>query len=848
MTLASVQRIALYVLFDSIENDLVERLRSIPSDSLILSSDELQKAKSVLSRKHGGLLNTDDPFDLVYGLDIGQKYDIILRNKSSFDASYISYLKSVQENIQNALPVRNAIMHGRPLTIDEYSSGFAFAQDLIRRAGYWPILARSYSKYNQNPESLVAASLNFLDEPAEFGVLNNLPLPDYEDTGFLKRPFLEEELKRRILGRYPVITVQGDGGNGKTALTLQTVWNLVESDDHDFDLILWYSAKTASLTEKGVQEIKSSFVESLSIVNEIATYTGSSDDPFEALNKVLTDNKILLIIDNLETVSGPFIEKLVMNVPGASKLVLTSRVPATGDLPLAIPEFTEAESVRYLRTLISAHSLKSLAKASNEELRGYASKLGRKPLLIKWFALGVKSGALPASIVADPKVAIKFCLENVMNRLGNNTLVVVNVLASISDSLSPSVVGSISELSPQYVEDSISELNRYGLVEFTDLANSERVFRLRPFVRTYVVRIISPERDTLNQYLKLYHKIQGHFQSSRASAKFNKYEPTNLIVRTNGEAVAADTIRKLSKLLYKGRREEVEEGIQRLKISDPGYFEIYRFEGFAAHTWSDVPRAIDAYEAALEYGSDQSQLLFFFGGMLARNGYTDQSSRQFQKALALDPNASPVLREAARSEMRSANFEVSEEYLKRADSLSGHSMKESLLITDLWIQLYQRTIDYYVRNSAHKIAEIHCGKFLDYLNSADIRLFDKTIIDHLLKIEPYLRILLAENRILVPHAQKLRLWIDHEILSNNNYDITDGKFLGQLKVRGRRETFGFLLDNNGREFFLSAASTEPSVWKWLENDGPVEFSVRTRIDGKEEAFNVSKVDRAAVTT
>ncbi|MBO9510295.1 hypothetical protein [Erythrobacter sp. A6_0] len=840
----SLQRIALYVLFDSIENDLVESLRAIPPDELNLTDNEMQKAKSILIRRLEGNLDPDDPFDLVYGLDLGQKYDILLRNSSNLREDYVPYLKSIRDDIGQALPVRNAIMHGRPLTIDEYSLGFSFAQDLLRRPGFWPILSRSYSEYNQNPERVWSKSISLLDDPTDFGVLHNLPIPDYEDTGFLKRPDLERELKQRILGRYPVITVQGDGGNGKTALTLQTVWNLVESDDHTFDLVLWYSAKTSSLTSKGIQEIESAYVDSLSIVSEIATYGDEAIDPFSGLMKLLAENKILLIIDNLETVTGPHIEKLVQNVPGESKLVLTSRVPISGDLPISVAEFSEAEGLRYLRSLIRAHSLKSIEAKSNADLRSIARRLACKPLLLKWFALGVKSGASPERILADPKDAVQFCLENVMNRLSDSARDVVDILASISDGLSPSVIVAIGEHNPQRTEDGLAELSRYTLVDVKDLPNSERVFRLRPFVRTYVIRILKPDRDLLSTYLKKYQKIKANFESSRAKQKFNKYEPTNLVVRTHGESVAAERIRRLVKKLHRGAWSDVEEGISALKLTDPGYFEVYRFEAFAAFTWSDIPRSVDAYEAALEYGESQPQLHFFFAGMLARSDDTERAAIEFAKALEIDPEASPVLREAARCEMRRTNFDIAENYLVRAEELSGDSMKEAILIIDLWIQYFQRRIDYFVRNSAMLRANELCGKMLDYLKESDLRFFDNVIVDHVLKIEPSVRTLRLESRIDNTSAVELAAWIDKNIVHANEFGLEDGVFIGSLKARGRRESFGFLLDSTGREFFIAAANTSPDVWIWLNENKPVEFSVRTKSDGRKEAFNVTKVERA----
>lgn len=841
--MSSIQRVALFILFDSIENDLTNAIRQLPDD-ISLTDEETAKAKKVLARRREGINSPDDPFDLIHGLDIKQKFDLLLRHKESLPSALSRYLNSQATAFSRIVAVRNAVMHGRPLTIDEYALGFSFADQLLRNANFWPTLSSEYSTYNENPDQLRSRAISFLDEPTQFGVLNNLPSPDYEDTGFLRRPELEEGLKRRILGRYPVITVQGDGGNGKTALTLQTLWNLVESDDHSFDLVLWYSAKTSSLTERGIVDIKSDYVDSLKIIGEVASYGARREtDPFNDLLSLLAETKVLLVVDNLETVTGPYIERLAQDVPGESKIVLTSRVPVSGDLPVIVPEFTEKESLRYIRSLINAHALSSLKTRSDEDLLRYCKRLGLKPLLLKWFALGVKSGGSPDRIVADPENALRFCLDNVLNRLSDLAMKAAQALVAVSESLSPSVIGEITSLSAENVEEGLAVLTRYGLVDFQDLANSERNYRLRPFVRSYILRILAPRREELFQIQRAYQRLQSKFQGRRAAEKFNRYEPKNRVVRTTGEAVADGKLRRLEKALNRENDQEVEDGIAALKISDPGYFEVYRFEAYAAYTWYDIPRSIDAYEAALEYGVNQPQLHFFYGGMLMRAGYADLAATQFDQALGIDPNAAPVLREAARNEMRRARFDKAEAFLCRADANSGLSLKENALIIDLWIQYYQRSIDHLSNNDACSEASIVCAKFLAYLRSVNMKLFDGVIIDHLLKVEPSLRRILGDARVDASSARELRQWINSEIYSNGGLTLQRDRFIGILKPRGRQETYGFLTTRDGQEFFIAAANVAADDWAWLRENGPVEFSVRRKSDGRTEACNVSPVTR-----
>jgi Tfp pilus assembly protein PilF/cold shock CspA family protein len=841
--MASFQKIALFVLFDSIESDLVLHLRDHVGKGAILTEEEAAKAKRILSRQPDVRLDPDDPLDMIHGLDLGQKFELLLRHKSSLPAALSTYFNSVRANVLSSIPVRNAVMHGRPLTIDEYSMGFALAQTLLSKPAYWPTLAKTYAAYSARPEALTTRAIPLLDHPIEYGVLNNLPIPDYEDTGFLRRPELEKELKRKILGRYPVITVQGDGGNGKTALTLHTVWNLVDSDDHDFELILWYSAKTSSLTEKGISEINSAFTDSAVIIGDVAGYDGGDGAPFERLTNLLGEHRVLLIIDNLETVTGGYIEKLASDVPGQSKIVLTSRIPVGGDLPLFVPQFSDTESVTFLRTVASAHGISSLQSKTDSNLLRYCTRLDRKPLLIKWFAMGVKSGASPERIVAEPKEALQFCLANVLERLDKTSLDVITALVSISESISASVIGEITDMVPEEVEGGLAELTRFGLVEFEDLSNSERTFRLRPFVKSYVIRVVSPSREKIKKCQTRFQKVQARFEISRSAQAFDKYNARNHLVRTKGEAVAEGKLRDLTRALFDDKPDAVERGLEELKISDPGYFEIYRFEAFVAYTWGDIPRATDAYEAALEYGEDQPQLHFFYGGMLLRAGQADLASQQFAKALELDPDAAPVLREAARTEMRRSKFDVAKNYLTRAEINRGHSFKERALITDLWVQYYQRYVDYLCRNDAAARADELCGEFFDFLAVQDSHLFDNTIRDHIFKIEQSLQIISKDGRVRSSNYTALRRWIKDELVEAEKIGGgPDGRHIGVLKPLGRKPTFGFIVTREGSEFFVASATVDPETWQWLQDDQAVEFSVRTKTDGRTEAYDIWRLN------
>lgn len=136
--MASYQRVALFILFDSMESDLVQHLRSmsIVSDEL-LNETEKNKAFVRLQKRESQIFDPTDDFELVNGLDLGDKYQILMRNKHLLPTHLSDYFSKINNDIVSLIPVRNATMHGRPLTTTEYAIGFSVAEKFIKSPTIW---------------------------------------------------------------------------------------------------------------------------------------------------------------------------------------------------------------------------------------------------------------------------------------------------------------------------------------------------------------------------------------------------------------------------------------------------------------------------------------------------------------------------------------------------------------------------------------------------------------------------------------------------------------------------------------------------------------------------------------
>ena len=738
--MASYQRTALFILFDAIETDLVNHIRNSSSGGEIpLTPEERDKARGRIAKLENSSLSLNDDNDVIYGLDLGDKYSLLLRMKSSLPASTAAYFSKLKTQFDRAVSVRNAVMHSRPLTTQEYAFGFAFANELVRSQPFWPELGRRFREYNKDPHAFLHKSIALIEEPVNGEAINNLPIPDYDDTGFVPRPDLESELKRKILSRHPVITILGDGGNGKTALTLQVLYNLLSLNDHTFDAIIWTTAKTSRLGIRDIESIEGAITDSLGVFRNVADQFESGDDePLERVRRLLLQNKVLLVIDNLETVLDDRIKAFAEDVPGESKVVFTSRIPLGSDLSMTVGEFTLSESKTYLRRLIEAYAASALRSSTSDQLERYARRLGNKPLLLKWFVIGVMSGLDPERIIANPDVALKFCLENVVDSLGPSARRVAAAMTAIQRPLSLHSVEHIVNSGLADAENGLSELFRYALVEQDRDVTNERAFFLRPFVRSYLSRVIGVTPEDTAIYIRRNKRIDAMFQEAQAFGRGNPYGMRNYVVRSRSEALAANDLRRAVGLSMSGRQEEADNIIADLRISMPDYFEVPRVEAFIRREQGDFARVADCYEHAIDLEPGQPQLPFFYAGFLMRIAEGDAAARWFERALAIDRDPL-ILREAARNEFSRGDFPKAQNYLDEAFTYNRTNWMHEVVLIDLQVQLFTRKSEFLLHNGDFSGALSSLKSLMEFLGNKDRTVFDEKLVRHIMNCSSAVR-------------------------------------------------------------------------------------------------------------
>ncbi|MBX7155708.1 MAG: hypothetical protein K1X91_12185 [Bacteriodetes bacterium] len=189
---------------------------------------------------------------------------------------------------------------------------------------------------------------------------NNLP-PLSED--YITRSTLEDNIRNLITedNRFPVITLVGRGGIGKTTLALKVISDMLDAGK--FDLILWFSSRDIDLMIDGPKPVQTKVLNETDISKEFINLCGeliSTDKkPIDIFSEELTNSsfgRALYVFDNFETLSDPLTvyEWINTHVRLPNKVLITSRINRNfkADYPIEISGMHEDET----RNLISVIS------------------------------------------------------------------------------------------------------------------------------------------------------------------------------------------------------------------------------------------------------------------------------------------------------------------------------------------------------------------------------------------------------------------------------------------------------------------------------------------------------------
>lgn len=452
---------------------------------------------------------------------VGQLIDTALHlSKHRSDHEHLRQLRDLVNSLR-FFEIRNAWSHpNRPFPECYWHRMAAIATDpTISRLGLEKVMTAFRS-----------AEAGKLDPPSEewmtqhsWAIPNNLPDTfDHEITGLIGREkelkVLKEQLRNQ---RYQMLALVGPGGTGKTALCLEVLRDACNApiSAEWMDQCIYISAKTEWLTTFGIIEVSDNAVESieavkLAIAKSLHTMEGDGDGTgaFEEVISSLKDRRILLCLDNLETLLRDDAERFQAfygSLPPAWRVLVTSRVGVNSATITSVGAMSIPSAVRLARDYLAK---RGGGRLGEEELKGIAEATDSNPLGIRLVIDSYVAGvSLEESLSHSKDQVLNFSYRNLMQALPSVSLEILECLFAVGTPKSRSEVGTLLDKSVDEIASGIQSLVRTSLisrhaedlVERISISSSVRELLLRnpqnPRVRELVQRKLRENEETVRQ-------------------------------------------------------------------------------------------------------------------------------------------------------------------------------------------------------------------------------------------------------------------------------------------------------------------------------------------------------------
>lgn len=645
--------------------------------------------------------------EVVVNLNFAEPWQILSARSNKLDSTLNTIVKKHFSKIPLFVKLRNQVMHSRPLDAELMSGFYSFIDDAVSTpASYFKTLKRTVQALSMDPSSAVTVQIEF--DKSNDRISNNLPIPDFDETGLIGRESELNDLGDLVSGPWPIITLVGEGAIGKTSLALRLAYKILDDTAYDFDSIIWVSAKANQLLPNDIKDLKNSIRNSLDLLDEVGSHLGAgkvSDGKLTDLIEYLNTFKILLIIDNLETVIDEDMKEFLRSFNSRdSKIIITSRV-GLGDFERRYPvmNLDERDAVKLLRSLADNRKVKHLTRCDNIQLLKYCSRMLNSPGFIKWFVSLVSLGASPERALADPKIFLEFALENVIHYIKEDSLFVIQCMSNSAGDKSLAEISYLTSFEGDKLRNIILELCAANLIFLNtkhvqgDIISS---YSLSSLARFYINNKFKLDPEKISEIRKKSKEIA--FERDSVLSKINnspvsKYLKETISYRSQEDAVVGKLLKDAFNLSRNGLFEDAKEKIENAKQLSPNFHEVYRVSGIINYFAGDFAQAEDDYEIAISIApSDPVTLYWYAGFQLRALNDTRSAIELLRRALTQDPDAIAINTELSRALTFIECFDEARELVRRIVKRSDLSLKQIRIAADGLLQTYSREIQKYI--------------------------------------------------------------------------------------------------------------------------------------------------------
>jgi LuxR family glucitol operon transcriptional activator len=867
-------RMTCFSLVSSIEIDLRGVISLINTETkLTIPNDVIDNSSFRFKEHHGEEYCKTDPLeDLIEFSDFSDLSKIFSKNKNIQSTFQKDELDFIISGLTKLTPARNRVCHSRPLESNDINDFTEFSAEIKNKgkSNWWGNINEALNNLN-NPSFALSLKIPTYWINKTNSIYNNLPLPEFDDTGFLGRSEDRKAVNELIYSHTRVISIIGEGGVGKTALAVRCLYDVLETAEtaetagnNTFDMIIWVTLKANKLTSSGVVQLRDSIATSLGLYQSIGNTVGadSSDSIDELLDEIaiyMKEFKILLCIDNLETIQKQSVRSFLASIPEGSKILITTRV-GLGEIEYRykLDSLDEKSSINLIRKLSRLLNIKELLKKNNNSLKSLSKRLYNNPLLIKWYVLSVSNGKRQGDLINKDalsyKEALKFCFENLYDLLSSNEVEIIKTIACMRKNVSAVELRFIlSDIDELELEEALHCLNNSSMLKSNidplDDNDESKTYTLTDIASDYL-NSVRPVDDEFFMKVKGKNKeLRKHLEDSLSAHNHYHLDVTSIHASTKDEKICAVYLKRALGVVRKN--EDISEAIELVKQAKsmmPSFSECYRINAYILH--NSPYKAESEYESAIEYNNQSVIAYYAFSQFLLHEEEFENALTQINIAISID-NDEALLSFKALILTRTGDYQNAIEIYERILPSQKNNPHRKFRIST-----YQQIISCYRRFSERLIADRDyngagnkikrciaviedafnsdnfddrtipvCGKVLTDADKIDSKNGGTTLTSFLLDIfDKYIDVFSYHNKMKL--AQVLQSTLEWLVSANkvraqslleklNKQEDNDNTlFHGSIKSvnssSGKNVSFGFIIGDNSEEYFFHRGEINPT--------------------------------------
>lgn len=674
-------RIIMFSICSSIEFDLREY---ISKKNIGIEFNDVV-AEKIDNRKKGIKIDdyTSNNVKALELLDLGDLVEIIISNSRGFNFNS-SDKKEIKEIFDLIIPIRNKVMHTRPIDFSDRGI-LQEAMDTIDKritTIEWNKLKLTRGLLKDDPQQLLKAVDTHYIIDDSTNVFHNLPTPEFDDTGYIGRKKEIKEVTDLIISdNNQIITIVGNGGIGKTATVVNCLYNLIDSGNEKYEAILWTSLKTKTLSNGEFVNIKDGIDSLEKMYKDLNTLVVNENmDAVDTIIEFMSNFRTLLVVDNLETIPTEKIIGFLKKIPAQSKVLITSRT-GLGELEYRykLNGMEKKDSRNYFRTLSKYYQLELHKKSDSDLDKLIKDKLYSSPLSIKWYITSLFYGAAESSVLANKINLVDFSMSNIVEKLTNVELKILWLFLIEGKNLSYGEIDYFlyDKENDQRLISGIMKLTSTSMINL----NEDNMYAINAMAKDYLKKNNQPDNKFFIEITKERTSLNSKLQEINVKNNVDPYNPKSLSNSLKDETtkIASFYLMKALDASWKRSWELAYQYINRAERIAPDYFEVYKIKAFINAENGNLSDAVDAYRIALENteNSRERASIYLMYSMFYTLKMSDalNAKTYIDYAIELEPNEAMLLLEKSRVYASLGNFSIAKESLEKIDLESINTEK-----------------------------------------------------------------------------------------------------------------------------------------------------------------------------